>query len=101
MTKKNIGDIRPEAVGAFLVLDTALLRLTEAGRSTPCQNDPTPFFDDDKATRTEAAEACGLCPVRRQCATFAEANDERGGVWGGRDTTPKAYNRKTTTTQEI
>src|SRR5512144_1108655 len=30
-----------------------------------------------------AKRICGGCPVRRQCAEYALAVDERYGVWGG------------------
>lgn len=52
-----------------------------------------PSLDDwfpDKTDRNNwrkaamrAAAVCATCPVRRQCALRALANDERDGVWAG------------------
>ena len=87
--KQPMGGVRPEAIGAWYALDGALLRLTESGRSTPCQHDPEPWHADDKPTRDEAATACTFCPVRRQCSMYADAQREDFGVWGGTDRTPR------------
>jgi len=81
--------LRAEARGPFRALLAALTRLDDEGRATPCQLNPTPFVSDDRAERTAAAAACALCPTRRLCTTYAQAQRERFGVWGGRDRTPQ------------
>lgn len=54
----------------------------------PCQvTDPELWFGDEgdpMATRFRTAKnMCSRCPVIRECLTFALANDELYGVWGG------------------
>ncbi len=39
-----------------------------------------PVTDDDAGP---AKAICAVCPVREQCLTFALANREEQGVWGG------------------
>lgn len=56
----------------------------------PCQvTDPELWFgteEDAKATRFRMAKnLCSRCPVIKECATFAIANQEMFGVWGGLD----------------
>lgn len=48
------------------------------------------FFSDDdtrkgmnQQTITEARSYCKVCPVARQCLTWALTTPERAGVWGG------------------
>lgn len=53
--------------------------------------DPELFFPpleaestDQRQTRERAAKAvCAACQVRSECLTWAVANQERLGVWGG------------------
>ena len=66
--------------------------LVPAGPSAPgqgwrdraaCQHaDPRVFFSGEK-TVAAAKAVCGGCPVREDCLTYALANDEPVGVWGG------------------
>jgi hypothetical protein len=75
--------IHPEAVPAWHSLSAAL---DDLGRGPVCGNDPDSWSADGSLkTRREAAEACGWCPVLKECAAFAELSDERQGVWGGVD----------------
>jgi hypothetical protein len=66
-------------------LTRALLDLTDTGRSTPCQSDPSLWFSVHAAERAEAAQACAWCPLLTACDTYAATNDERHGVWAGVD----------------
>jgi len=43
------------------------------------------FFPSQDDPGTEAKRVCRRCPVRAECLTFAMANDERFGIWGGLD----------------
>lgn len=47
--------------------------------------DPALFFPDpmDTVAVDEAKAVCARCPVTLQCLTYACANDQRAGVWGG------------------
>jgi hypothetical protein len=61
------------------------------GVTTPCQ-DPSPriralWFPRSLDERREACRRCRLCPIVRACGEAAEANQERHGVWGGKDFT--------------
>ena len=83
----------PAAALAALLLHHALDDLAEHGRATPCQVDPAPFVSDDHAERDEAARACGGCPVRIECAAYADAAEEPHHVWGGADRAPDRRRR--------
>jgi WhiB family transcriptional regulator, redox-sensing transcriptional regulator len=43
------------------------------------------WFDDapSKAVRRHIRAVCSHCPVRRSCLSFALANNESSGAWGG------------------
>ena len=61
------------------------------GVTTPCQ-DPSPriralWFSRSLDERREACRRCRLCPIVHTCGEAAEANQERHGVWGGKDFT--------------
>lgn len=49
------------------------------------------FFDH--ARITEAETVCASCPVRDECAQYAEANAITCGVWGGRSREARARAR--------
>lgn len=54
----------------------------------PCTNFPDAFFGDSAAGAAMsdirmAKQMCNLCPIRRECATYAIEADEEWGVWGG------------------
>lgn len=73
---------------AWFVLAAALDVLAETGRTTPCQRDPLPYFDEDRHVRAEAAKACRSCAVTDLCAAYSDAAQEPAWVWGGRDRAP-------------
>ncbi len=50
-----------------------------------CANDSDLFFSSERADITRAKEICMSCPVRAQCASFAEAARPMFGVWAGVD----------------
>lgn len=60
-------------------------RLIDASRdaSTPCMQDPETWWSNDPGDIAVAKRLCDTCPVRELCLTFAKANREVGGVWGG------------------
>lgn len=43
------------------------------------------FYRPDGQASKEALRICGDCSVRIECLTFAMANNEWSGVWGGMD----------------
>jgi WhiB family redox-sensing transcriptional regulator len=47
------------------------------------QTDPEAFYPDKGGSTREAKAICTNCDVRAQCLSFAMANDERFGIWGG------------------
>lgn len=47
------------------------------------QTDPDAFFPERGATNQDAKRVCRACPVRTECLSFAFANDEHWGIWGG------------------
>jgi transcription factor WhiB len=64
----------------------ALDRLTDEGRAPLCVQRPEQWGPDAKpSARTDAAEACSYCPALHPCAAYADAANERHGVWGGVD----------------
>ncbi len=78
--------IAPAAQPAWLALRYALDRLAERGRRPVCETRPDQWSADAHGTaRRDAAEACMFCPALHPCASFAQAADERVGVWGGTD----------------
>lgn len=64
---------------------TDLPHLAASTPNLPCRLDPDAFFSTDPTERQYAATLCGPCPIRLQCASYAIANDEQDGVWGGMD----------------
>jgi len=80
-------------VTAAEVLGRALLELAEQGRATPCQGRRRDRWTSDHAEeRAWAASVCVTlaCPVLEECGAAADEQDERFGVWGGRDRTTAA-----------
>lgn len=45
--------------------------------------DPDAFFPEKGGSTREAKRICGACEVREECLSYALANDERFGIWGG------------------
>ena len=77
----------------WIALCTALERMADKGRRPICEQRPDMWQDARPDARMDAAEACGFCPAMASCRAFAQANDERFGVWGGHDFTPLARGR--------
>lgn len=47
------------------------------------QTDPEAFFPEKGGSTREAKRVCLSCDVREECLSYADANDERHGIWGG------------------
>ena len=47
------------------------------------ETDPESFFPEKGGSTREAKRVCTGCEVRAECLEFAQANDERFGIWGG------------------
>lgn len=88
--------LRPEALPAWWQLGAVLADLENTGLRTPCQADPETWVDDQPAVRRQAVAACSTCPATTACSTFAEANREPHGVWGGIDRAPRSKPKETT-----
>lgn len=52
-------------------------------RALCAQTDPEAFFPEKGGSTREAKRICASCEVRAECLSFALANDERFGIWGG------------------
>ncbi len=79
-------------------LSLALLELADHGQRTPCQSSRRRdrWTSDDAAERAWAAAVCLTlgCPVLTECGAAADQQDERFGVWGGRDRTAATTRRR-------
>lgn len=74
------------AIPAWLALCASLDRLAGEGRRPVCVQRPEQWGPDaTTAARRDAAEACGYCPALHACAAYADAANEKHGVWGGTD----------------
>lgn len=47
--------------------------------------DPEVWFPEKGGSAARAKRICANCPVRTECLDQAISNDERFGVWGGKD----------------
>jgi len=52
-------------------------------RALCAQTDPEAFFPEKGGSTREAKKICTGCEVRAECLSYALANDERFGIWGG------------------
>jgi WhiB family redox-sensing transcriptional regulator len=52
-------------------------------RALCAQTDPEAFFPEKGGSTREAKRVCMSCEVRAECLSYALANDERFGIWGG------------------
>ena len=52
-------------------------------RALCSQTDPEAFFPEKGGSTREAKKICVGCEVRAECLSYALANDERFGIWGG------------------
>lgn len=70
-------------------LTRALLALGAKGQRAHCSDAGLHGYwtSESKAERKVAVVLCGGCPVLEPCRTAAEANQERFGVFGGKDFT--------------
>jgi WhiB family redox-sensing transcriptional regulator len=53
------------------------------GRALCAQTDPEAFFPEKGGSTRDAKKICTGCEVRSECLSYALANDERFGIWGG------------------
>jgi|TARA_R110000787_G_scaffold41344_2_gene102237 WhiB family redox-sensing transcriptional regulator len=65
--------------------------IEKASTIPPCQvSDSEAWFPDTSGPRyhsnTTAKKLCFICPVQRECLTYALAGDEQFGTWGGLNT---------------
>ena len=51
--------------------------------TTPCAQQPDPWFSEDRHSIKRAKAICGGCSVRLECLRLALEHDETWGVWGG------------------
>ena len=77
-------------------LTVALLTIASQGVRTNCSDPETHHYwtSDHEPERRLAARARTGCPVLVECGEAATANDERHGVWGGRDLTVRPGQKK-------
>ena len=52
-------------------------------RARCAQTDPESFFPEKGGSTREAKKICLNCEVKAECLSYALANDERFGIWGG------------------
>jgi WhiB family transcriptional regulator, redox-sensing transcriptional regulator len=52
-------------------------------RALCAQTDPESFFPEKGGSTREAKKICLNCEVKVDCLSYALANDERFGIWGG------------------
>jgi hypothetical protein len=82
-----------QAVRAELVEHIAPGWLTDAACAAGTVH-PNSWFTDPAEPGYQAARAvCALCPVRRSCLAHALTHGEPDGIWGGADTTERAWLR--------
>ncbi len=82
-------------------LTRALVAIADHGRRPRC-GEPGGhelWCSDDPDERAQAASWCVACPVLAECGGAADENDEKFGVFGGRDRTPPPPTKKRTTTR--
>jgi WhiB family redox-sensing transcriptional regulator len=53
------------------------------GKALCAQTDPEAFFPEKGGSTRDAKRICTGCEVRAECLSYALANDERFGIWGG------------------
>lgn len=56
--------------------------------------DPEIFFPKIGKRSDEAEAVCAECPVQQQCRAYADALDEKFGVWGGESEQDRKRRRK-------
>jgi WhiB family redox-sensing transcriptional regulator len=68
---------------SLTVLDTGAQEQDWHDRALCAQTDPEAFFPEKGGSTREAKKICTGCEVRAECLSYALANDERFGIWGG------------------
>ena len=73
-------------------LTIALLTIAVQGLRAHCSDVATHHYwtSDHPVERALAVRACRGCPVFVECGEAADANDERWGVWSGKDYSVRA-----------
>ena len=82
-----------------MAMRTTRTRTPDQGRwrsRAACRHtDPDLFFPDREGADISAAVAiCAVCPVRVDCHKFAEATNQRYGIWAGMDRSAPKRHRK-------
>jgi hypothetical protein len=77
-------------------LTRALLQLTAQGLRPHCDDTQLGWLwlSETPSERAVAVVLCGGCPVKAPCRAAAEANQERFGVFGGKDYTRRPGKKK-------
>jgi Transcription factor WhiB len=79
-------------------LTMALLTIAARGERAHCSDWATHhcWISEVEAERALAVRACAGCPVWVECGESAQANDERWGVWAGRESERTSRQEATT-----
>lgn len=70
--------LEASAMSAWRALSAALVEVAQ-----PCAVNPDLWFGTTASEVQAAAEGCGRCPVLLECGAYADAAEERHGVWAG------------------
>jgi WhiB family redox-sensing transcriptional regulator len=70
-------------MGLPILSDHAVDEMAWQERALCAQTDPESFFPEKGGSTREAKRICVGCEVKPECLTYALANDERFGIWGG------------------
>jgi WhiB family redox-sensing transcriptional regulator len=82
-----------QAVRTELVEHIAARWSTDAACATGTVHPDSWFTDPTEPGYQTARAVCSSCPVRRSCLAYALTHDEPDGIWGGADTTERAWLR--------
>ena len=66
-----------------MTLVLPVVRQTWFDRAACLQADPEVFYPEKGGSSRAAKRVCQTCPVQAECLSYALANDERFGIWGG------------------
>jgi WhiB family transcriptional regulator, redox-sensing transcriptional regulator len=70
-------------MGLPILSDHAVDEMEWQERALCAQTDPEAFFPEKGGSTREAKRICVGCEVKPECLSYALANDERFGIWGG------------------
>ena len=73
---------RHKGVRAMTVI-LPVVRQQWLDRAACLQADPDAFYPEKGGSSRAAKRVCHTCPVQTDCLSYALANDERFGIWGG------------------